>query len=717
MAQERERIAKINAVSLGLRVVASALTASFEGISLILYARFLREGGAPSLLIPIVVTQVLFFVSLASLWTGRPRAIGAGILAGVLMISPTLVHMATGLGWIALAGFLGVTYVFFPLFTMKRSWGKSLAWGLGITAVVSVSSLAFLFISSHLPPQDVLTIASMVVVGLFLASFRETLRVNVPILGVLLPSLLVSFFAIVSFRFYGDYGDEGIVFVVALLAASLLSLLTELRRELGIVPASLATGVSIILFYDSLHGIYFLRDPLASLLTDSPPYFSAIPFALLSVVGFNSPRIQRPETVKEKLVSALERGDYKKAKGLVLLLKGLGIDETEAFLEVLHSKDCGAMFWMAENYGGKVDLSRCGKSLKRYAECAMKSGVVPPLAEEVLKVLKVQGLECAEKFSSFLEERRQEKPAGGTGGEGKDTGSNEVVQGSELPQSWVGKEIHHYKVHGVLSMNDKYYMMDVGDGKVMKVLTQSEDKGLAGAEYLKEVSECEGVLKVYDVFPGKHGQEYVDDPPAVVMEYMAGGTLRDLMKGREQLDEEIWSKMVKNIFVSAGRSLSCLHEHGYVHLNFSPDEVFLERDWNVTRGTQGVKIGVDKARKVGSMITDFTPYSPVDQVRAILHGGEANVAMDVYAWGASLYEAISGERYNPEELTSFLSSALSSREQAYLEQAQKYYEQYYGSNLFLVPTQFRQVIYLATNPDPNRRPPMKKLLEMMDTEG
>ena len=149
------------------------------------------------------------------------------------------------------------------------------------------------------------------------------------------------------------------------------------------------------------------------------------------------------------------------------------------------------------------------------------------------------------------------------------------------------------------------------------------------------------VVAIYDVEP--------DVPtPYLVMERLEGESLRQRMNRAPLSTIEAVS-----ILTEAMRGVVEAHEHGVIHRDLKPDNIFLAE----ARGGQALLVKVldfgvsrllttDGAARP-STLTGIghrlgTPaYMPIEQLRG---DADCDARVDVYALGVTLYEAISGQR-------------------------------------------------------------------------
>ena len=136
------------------------------------------------------------------------------------------------------------------------------------------------------------------------------------------------------------------------------------------------------------------------------------------------------------------------------------------------------------------------------------------------------------------------------------------------------------------------------------------------------------IVAVYDW--GEEGDNYF-----IVMEYIAGRTLRDVLRTYQRLPAMEAARIAAEI----ADALSFAHRNGVVHRDVKPGNVLLTpagqvkvTDFGIARAEQ-----TDDLTKTGSVMGTATYFSP-EQAQGLELDGRA----DVYALGVVLYEMLTG---------------------------------------------------------------------------
>ena len=121
----------------------------------------------------------------------------------------------------------------------------------------------------------------------------------------------------------------------------------------------------------------------------------------------------------------------------------------------------------------------------------------------------------------------------------------------------------------------------------------------------------------------------------MVMEYVSGSDLRDLLVRRGSLDPN----HAASIMASACEALAVAHTRGLVHRDVKPENILLARDGTVKVADFGIAAMVDADRtSPGGSIPGTLRYLSPEQAR----GEDADKASDIWAAGAVLYELLTG---------------------------------------------------------------------------
>ena len=137
------------------------------------------------------------------------------------------------------------------------------------------------------------------------------------------------------------------------------------------------------------------------------------------------------------------------------------------------------------------------------------------------------------------------------------------------------------------------------------------------------------VVNVYD-----QGQDA--DMAYLVMEYLPGITLRDLLKDYGRLTSE----QTMDILEAVLSGLAAAHKAGIVHRDLKPENVLLADDGRIKIGDFGLARAVNNNTATGQALLGTIAYLSPELVTR----GIADARSDIYALGIMTYEMLTGEQ-------------------------------------------------------------------------
>ncbi|MFZ0043560.1 MAG: protein kinase [Solirubrobacteraceae bacterium] len=164
------------------------------------------------------------------------------------------------------------------------------------------------------------------------------------------------------------------------------------------------------------------------------------------------------------------------------------------------------------------------------------------------------------------------------------------------------------------------------------------------------------LVAVYDV------KTEDDDDVVIVMEYVQGQTLADVIQSRGPLPAEQALPILKGV----AAALDAIHARGIVHRDVKPANVLLGIEGAVKLADLGIADVADRTRITtsGAVLGTFSYMAPEQ-----LEGASPKPAMDIYALAAVAYEMLSGEKARPESNPLALAHAIATQPPADLRQA------------------------------------------------
>lgn len=162
----------------------------------------------------------------------------------------------------------------------------------------------------------------------------------------------------------------------------------------------------------------------------------------------------------------------------------------------------------------------------------------------------------------------------------------------------------------------------------------SKKRFLRGCDILSKIHNHEFVIGYYE-----HGK--IDGSPYVLMEYVEGENLKIL---QARADESLGDH-VGNILIDMAVALEHVHDSGFMHLDFKPENVMVSRNVNVRLIDFDLALPIPKAPIKLSKNPGTPPYMAPEQLRR----AGIDHRVDIFAFGVAAYELLTGSKPFPGE--------------------------------------------------------------------
>jgi|GEM_PF-5207234 len=172
-----------------------------------------------------------------------------------------------------------------------------------------------------------------------------------------------------------------------------------------------------------------------------------------------------------------------------------------------------------------------------------------------------------------------------------------------------------------------YAVSDAGRQVALKVLNAFEETELRGISHVMNLKSPH-LISVFDVKYSEQGK------PFIIMEYVAGPSLRDMI---DQLPGGLGEQKSAFFLREIAKGLTYLHEHSIVHRDLKPGNIFYE-DGYVKIGDYGLSKAMGAGVNSNQTITVGTVHYMAPEIGA----GKYDRNIDIYALGVLLYEMLTG---------------------------------------------------------------------------
>ena len=212
-----------------------------------------------------------------------------------------------------------------------------------------------------------------------------------------------------------------------------------------------------------------------------------------------------------------------------------------------------------------------------------------------------------------------------------------------------------------------------------------------GCEILSLLNESEYIVGYVE-----HGKE--DGTPYLLMDYIEAENLKNLFARQDPVLVE----NVAQILIDMALGLNHVHESGFMHLDFKPENVLVTRNGNVRL------IDFDLAQPIPEKPVKLAknPGTPGYMAPEQLKREPVDPRADIFAYGVSAYEVVTNQKPFPGETPAEILAAQ-------LDPASLIPPREYNAE---IPPALEQVILKCLARDPGRRYPFMSLL-VRDLQG
>lgn len=184
---------------------------------------------------------------------------------------------------------------------------------------------------------------------------------------------------------------------------------------------------------------------------------------------------------------------------------------------------------------------------------------------------------------------------------------------------------------GVGGFGEVYFALsDAGKEVALKKIQRNLDVELRGVRQCLNLKHV-NLITLWDIRSCQYGESWV------VMEYVPGPSLRDVIHGHPQGMPE---DQVKIWFASTAAGVAYLHEKGIVHRDLKPGNIFCDEDEQVIKiGDYGLSKFISHSKRSGQTESVGTFHYMAPEIGKGVYGKQ----IDIYALAIVLYEMLAGD--------------------------------------------------------------------------
>ncbi|MGW7547794.1 Stk1 family PASTA domain-containing Ser/Thr kinase [Streptomyces sp. NPDC054770] len=182
-----------------------------------------------------------------------------------------------------------------------------------------------------------------------------------------------------------------------------------------------------------------------------------------------------------------------------------------------------------------------------------------------------------------------------------------------------------------------YRALDIRLDRVLALKVMHPALAADGSFVERFIREAKSVARlahpnVVQVFDQGTDRSYV----YLAMEYVAGCTLRDVLRERGALQPRAALDILEPVLAALGAA----HRAGFVHRDMKPENVLIGDDGRVKVADFGLVRSVDTVTSTTGAVLGTVAYLAPEQIE----NGTADPRVDVYACGVVLYEMLTGQK-------------------------------------------------------------------------
>jgi serine/threonine protein kinase len=201
----------------------------------------------------------------------------------------------------------------------------------------------------------------------------------------------------------------------------------------------------------------------------------------------------------------------------------------------------------------------------------------------------------------------------------------ELINSGGMADIWLATDSRN-KPYALRRMHERYKLNFFAKRRFMR-----------GCELLSTIPDCEHIIGYVE-----HGK--VKGQPYLLMEYVEAENLKILYARSDRLLIE----NIAQILIDMASGLEHMHENGYMHLDFKPENILVTRNAGVRL------VDFDLAQPISDKPIKLSknPGTPAYMAPEQLQGKALTHRVDIFAFGVAAYELLTNQQPFPGETPS-----------------------------------------------------------------
>jgi serine/threonine-protein kinase len=209
----------------------------------------------------------------------------------------------------------------------------------------------------------------------------------------------------------------------------------------------------------------------------------------------------------------------------------------------------------------------------------------------------------------------------------------ELINSGGMAEIWLATDSNH-KVYALRRMHGQKGFNFMAKRRFTK-----------GCELLSKISDHPSIISYFE-----HGK--ISGQPYLLMEYVEGANLKELYAAHDPVLVE----NVAQILLDMAGALEHMHNNGYMHLDFKPENVLVTRNASVRLIDFDLALPIEEKP---TKITGKNPGTPAYMAPEQLMAQPITARVDVFSFGVAAYELLTNQKpFQGENPTQILQQML-----------------------------------------------------------
>ena len=193
-----------------------------------------------------------------------------------------------------------------------------------------------------------------------------------------------------------------------------------------------------------------------------------------------------------------------------------------------------------------------------------------------------------------------------------------------------------------------------GFGEVYKIEKDKKHYALKKSKIKLSEEEINQIIKITDIL-SKMNSKYIikyyqtfkeKNSLSIIMEYIEGDNLKQFIENKKAKGQLIDEKIIYQIILQICMGLQKIHENKIIHRDLTPDNIFIDKKYQIKIGDFGVSKILTQTKKYTQTAIGKLQYIAPE----IIIGEKYDIKVDIYSLGCIIYELFTLNEYYKDKL-------------------------------------------------------------------